>query len=190
MQQNPPRQSGSAGRGNPPPPKAPDATKKKNPIESSSSGNVPDEGGVFVDIVCYNCGIPGHHQANCAKPKICFICKSSEHAVDLCPVRKQGHASARFLGSAASGLGFYYVEIPDVADQIMVDVSNYGKVYIDTGEILKEELIKEPATSFNANWPWQVRQLEDWSYLVRFHPKKKVKDCHTLKYFIFGCEYL
>lgn len=62
----------------------------------------------------------------------------------------------------------------------MVDVSNCGKVCIDTGEITKEELIKELAVRFNANWPWQVRQLDEWNYLVRFLPNKKVKDLADL----------
>ena len=42
----------------------------------------------FVDVICYNCGIPSHHKANCPKPKSYFICKSPEHIVDLCPIRK------------------------------------------------------------------------------------------------------
>jgi len=68
-------------------------------------------------------------------------------------LRKQGHICARFVGSAANGLGFYQVEVPKVKDQLMADVSNCGKVYIDTGEITKEELIKELAISFNPTWP-------------------------------------
>jgi len=130
----------------------------------------------FVDVVYYNCGIPGHHKAKCHKPKIYFICKETSHAVEKCPLRKQGHICARFVGSAANGLGFYQVEVPEVKDQLMADVSNCGKVYIDTDEITKEELIKELAISFNPTWPWQVRQVDEWCYLVRFPPDKKVKD--------------
>lgn len=44
--------------------------------------------GSFVDVVCYNCGVPGHHKANCKKPKVCFICKEGNHLVDDCPVKK------------------------------------------------------------------------------------------------------
>jgi hypothetical protein len=32
------------------------------------------------------------------------------------------------------------------------------------------------ATWFNPNWPWQIKQLEEWCYLVRFPPNKKVED--------------
>ncbi|CAN6229680.1 unnamed protein product [Urochloa humidicola] len=130
----------------------------------------------FVDVICYNCGIPGHHKANCSKPKICFICRGENHQVDACPVKKQGNKCARYIGSAAGGLGFYNIEVPEVEDQLMIDVSNCGKVYIDTGEISKEELIQELAVSFNPKWPWQVRQLDEWCFLVRFPPNKKVQD--------------
>jgi len=67
-----------------------------------------------------------------------------------------------------------------VKDEVMLDVSNCGKVYIDTGEITKEELVKELATSFNPTWPWQVRQLDEWSFLVRFPPNKRVQDLADL----------
>ncbi|KAG2617312.1 hypothetical protein PVAP13_3NG179944 [Panicum virgatum] len=62
----------------------------------------------------------------------------------------------------------------------MVDVNNCGKVYIDTGEITKEELVEELALSFNPKWPSQIRQLDEWCYLVRFPPNKKVKDMADL----------
>lgn len=66
----------------------------------------PHKFGEFANVICYNCRTPGHHKASCLKPKICFICKES-HVV----VRKQGHKCAKYIDSAASGLGFYNVEI-------------------------------------------------------------------------------
>jgi hypothetical protein len=127
-------------------------------------------------VVCYNCGVPGHHKANCTKSKICFICRESEHVVEECPIKVKDHLNARYIGSAACGLGFYHVEVPKVQDQLMIYVSNCGEVYIDTGEITKDGLVKELAVSFNPDWPYQVTQLDDWCYLVRFPPNKKVKD--------------
>lgn len=67
--------------------------------------------GSFVDAICYNCGIRGHHKANCKKLRVCFICKKEDHVVEECPVKKQGHTVAKYNGSAASGLGFYYYEL-------------------------------------------------------------------------------
>jgi hypothetical protein len=50
----------------------------------SESGTFGD----FTDIICYNCGLPGHHEASCKKPTVCFIWKKENHVVDTCPVKK------------------------------------------------------------------------------------------------------
>jgi hypothetical protein len=117
--------------------------------------------GDFVDVVCYNYGTPGHHKARCKKPKTCFICKKENHVTDSCPIRKEGHMSAAYVGSAASGLGFYLIKVPEGGDRETMDFSNCGVVYIETDDISKEELQLELAICFNLNWPWQIRQLEE-----------------------------
>jgi hypothetical protein len=131
--------------------------------------------GDFTDVICYNCGLPDHHKASCKKPMVCFICKE-DHVVDTCPMKKQGHYCAKYIGSAASVLGFYHIEVPEEEHKLAMDLNNYGKVYIETREISKEELQLELATCFNPHWPWQIRQIEEWCFLVRFPPNKKVED--------------
>jgi hypothetical protein len=64
-----------------------------------------------------------------------------------------------------------------------MNFTNYGKVYIETGDIIKEELQLELATCFNPNWAWQIRQVEEWCFLVRFPPNKKVEDMADFNYF-------
>jgi hypothetical protein len=144
--------------------------------------------GIFVDVVCYNCGTPGHHKANCKKPKVCFICGKEDHVVDNCPIRSQGHKSATYFGSAASGLGFYNIEVLEVEEKEIMDFTNCCIVFIEIGDITKEELQLELATCFNPNWPWLIRQLEEWSYLVRFPPNKKFEDMTDLTSFNLGKE--
>ncbi|KAK3126490.1 hypothetical protein QOZ80_7AG0557400 [Eleusine coracana subsp. coracana] len=171
--------------------------RKVESESSKGSGNQSGSGkgvvdaerfGTFADVICYNCGIPGHHKAICKKPKICFICKKEGHVVEECPVRKQGHVCAKYIGSAASGLGFYYIEVPDEEENPTMDFTNCGKVFIESGEISKEELELELATCFNPFWPLQVRQIEDWCFLVRFPPNKKVEDMTDFPSFNLGME--
>lgn len=95
---------------------------------------------------------------------------------------------AKYIGSAASGLGFYYVEVPEVDEEPAFDFTNCWKVYIETGDITKDELQLELATCFNPAWPWQIRQLEEWCYLVRFPPNKKVEDIADFPSFNLGKE--
>jgi hypothetical protein len=113
--------------------------------------------GDFADVICYNCGLPGHHKASCKKQIVCFICKKEDHVVDTCLVKKQGHYCAKYIGSAASDLGFYYIEVPEKDHKMTMYFNNCGKVYIEIGEISKEELQLELATCFNPHWPWQIR---------------------------------
>jgi hypothetical protein len=44
------------------------------------------------------------------------------------------------------------------------------------------------ATCFNPKWPWQIRQLEEWCYLVRFPPNKKVENLADFTSFNLGKE--
>jgi hypothetical protein len=139
-------------------------------------------------VICYNCGSPGHHKANCKKAMVFFICKKENHQVDQCPFRKQGHKDAQYIGSAASGLGFYHIEVIEKYDKPYFDFSNCGKVYIEIGEITKDELQLDLATCFNPNWPWQIRQLDECCYLVKFPPNKRVEDMVYFTSFNLGKE--
>jgi hypothetical protein len=118
---------------------------KAGTSKSEYSGRFED----FIDVICYNCGTLDHHKANCKKPRVCFICKEESHIVKDCSVRKQGHKCVKYIGSAISGLGFYQIEAPVGQDKSTIDFTNCGKVYIEAGEITKEELQLELATCFN-----------------------------------------
>jgi hypothetical protein len=144
--------------------------------------------GEFADVICHNCGTRGHHKARCKKPKICFICNKDSHMVDMYPVKKQEHRRAKYVGSAANGLGFYNIEVSIVAEEPFIDFINCGKVYIETRDITLEELQLELATCFNPNWPWQIRQIEEWCFPVRFPPNKKVEDMIDFNSFNQGKE--
>lgn len=73
----------------------------------------------------------------CVKPKSCFICKMVTHKVENCPVRKKPHTSARYVGSAAPGLGFYHLDAPDVNSQHHGALKNVGIVLVDTRDVTK-----------------------------------------------------
>jgi hypothetical protein len=80
------------------------------------------------------------------------------------------------------------MEIPAGGDTPSMDFTNCGKVYVEMGGISQEELQLELelASCFNPNWPWQIMQLEEWCYLVRFPPNKKVEDVADFNSFNLG----
>jgi hypothetical protein len=57
---------------------------KKNPEKgiSLSSGLVLDP--KFKDVICFNCGEPGHYVGLCTRLKRCFMCGRTEHHMDTC----------------------------------------------------------------------------------------------------------
>ena len=38
------------------------------------------------------------------------------------------------------------------------------------GEVSKQELAKEFADMYKTNWPWHIRMLDNWTFLVKFPP--------------------
>ena len=49
---------------------------------------------------------------------------------------------AKYVGSAASGLGFYHIEVPPVVINPVCSSKNCGLVVIEEGELSKEDLAK------------------------------------------------
>ena len=65
----------------------------------------------YKDMICFNCGGPGHYVGNCVESKKCFICDGS-HNVNNCAAWAQPHPVATFFGNSALGLGFYHIDAP------------------------------------------------------------------------------
>jgi hypothetical protein len=97
------------------------------------------------------------------------------HLADTCPSRKKSLPIASLIGSADPRLEFYHIDCPDVNGQ-SPGMKNVGIVYIEASEISKEELAKEFSVIYKTSWPWQIRQLDEWTFLVRFPPHMQVED--------------
>lgn len=74
------------------------------------------------------------------------------------------------MGSAATGLGFFQVEVLDINDQHLGAGKNVGIVYVEAGQVIKEELAHNFSLIYKTNWPWHIRKLDSWTYLVKFPP--------------------
>jgi hypothetical protein len=96
-----------------------------------------------------------------------LICKATNHPDEECPVLKRPHQIARYVGSAATGLGFYRIEAPESPINPISLTKNCGVVAVEEGEISKEKLAKEFANIYTTNWPWQIRDQECLQRLCR-----------------------
>ncbi|KAM0833656.1 hypothetical protein ACQ4PT_064127 [Festuca glaucescens] len=132
----------------------------------------------YFKMICFNCGDPGHFVGNCIKPKKCFICNSPDHPAHQCPVWLSEHPCAKYFGSANHGLGFYHIDAPSEEETSWINFENCAVVHIRKGDITAANLEKNFNSIFckHKKWPWQIRQLTDKEFLVRFPPWKSIAE--------------
>ncbi|TVT98735.1 hypothetical protein EJB05_55965, partial [Eragrostis curvula] len=183
MQQQPPPQQNyqeNQQRAAPKPAQKVEGQKKKPEVKPAVTPR-------YVNVVCYNCGGPGHYIHDCKLPKLCFICSKTGHASHDCEEWYKQQINAEYLGNASPDLGFYHIEMEESEEEIKkqhwLNFTNCGVVCVAAGKLTKEELVKELAATFDDKWPWQVRQIDEFNFLVRFPPQKKVADLADLAYF-------
>jgi hypothetical protein len=111
---------------------------------------------LYNDSIYQCCGEPGHVKTACTKQHFCFICKAGNHPVEECPVKKRPHQVAKYIGSAATRLGFYHIETPENPIKPVSSTRNCGVVSTEEGSITKEELASEFSSNYKTNWPWQI----------------------------------
>jgi hypothetical protein len=58
---------------------------------------------------------------------------------------------AKYIGSAATGLGFYHIEIPEVVINPVASTKNCGVVLVEGGEITAEELAAKFSKIYKTN---------------------------------------
>ena len=130
----------------------------------------------YRNVICFNCGEPGHFVGLCPRSKCCFICGKPGHHMDSCPDWYSPMPMAQYWGSANVGLGFFHIEVEDAEAPKWLNIDNVGIVNIEDGVITEKELEQAFTEMWKTNWFWQIRLLEEKKFLVRFPPNKKIKD--------------
>ncbi|XP_037438485.1 uncharacterized protein LOC119306341 [Triticum dicoccoides] len=131
----------------------------------------------YKDMACFNCSWPGHYVGNCVEPKKCFICAGG-HNINNCAAWAKPHPTATYFGSAAVGLGFYHIDVPTVSELGCLNYKNCAVLKVVKGEVSASELLIQLNGIFckNKEWPWQIRDLGEEKFLLRFPPWKNVGD--------------
>jgi hypothetical protein len=131
-----------------------DAARKVNdkPDQQLSAGGVLDP--KFKNVICYNCGEPGHYVGLCTRQKRCFICSKHGHHMDNCPMWYSQMPTAQYWGSANSCLGFFHVEVEGPAAVQWLNMDNVGIVVVNEGEISEQELEQNFNEMWKVKWFW------------------------------------
>jgi hypothetical protein len=117
--------------------------KKSKEVANPDANTVPLAKLNYANTICTCCGEPGRTKTSCGKPQICFICKASNHVAEGCPILKRPHQVDRYIGSSATSLGFYHIEMPENTANPVSTTRNCGVVTVEEGVITKEELAQE-----------------------------------------------
>jgi hypothetical protein len=67
-------------------------------------------------------------------------------------------------------LGFYHIDVPDKEKTQWLNFRNCGVVNVKKGSTNLSDLEKSLSAVFckNKSWPWQMRELDEKNFLVRF----------------------
>ncbi|XP_051213052.2 uncharacterized protein [Lolium perenne] len=171
--QNQVRRQGAGGSQAPPPPPPP--LPRATQVLNTAAPIQPMEER-YRNVVCYNCGEPGHYVGNCIKEKVCFMCGIPGHHMNNCGLWGKPIPMADYVGSANSGLGFFHVNVVESSALQWLNLKNCGIIQVTHGKISLQELEVKMCEAWDAKWPWQVRQLEEKKFLVRFPPHRKISD--------------
>jgi hypothetical protein len=86
--------------------------------------------------------------------------------------------AAQYLGSSNRGLGFFHVDVEEKANRfkLWTGFDNCAVFTIEEGTMSQEDIINNLKRLFDQNWNWQLKQLEEFKFLVRFPPEKRVEN--------------
>lgn len=132
----------------------------------------------IMDVVCFNCGDVGHYSTAYNRARCCFICRQEGHVVDKCPEWKKSQTVAQFYGSACKGLGFYHIDVEPRGGRFRhwKGLENFGVLTIEQGDIEEAKIYDHLKNLFDDKWEWKLRQEDEYTYIIRFPPQKRVED--------------
>jgi hypothetical protein len=86
----------------------------------------------------------------------------------------QASRTTTILGECCTGLEIFQVDVSDEGNRsgYMKFLNNCAVLTVEEGFIEEEEIVESLQKLFDQNWQWQVKELEDFKYLVRFPPQK------------------
>jgi hypothetical protein len=114
------------------------------PKEDESGKDAPVEPGKTAKVTYFNCVEWGHFNNDCKKPRLCFICQTTDHVGRDCPEWLKHVELAQYLGSAAQGLGFFHVNVAEEKNRrgYLKFLDNCAILTVEEGLIDEENIVE------------------------------------------------
>jgi hypothetical protein len=149
---------------------------KEEEKQQNAERKVDVEQEKVANVTCFNCAQWGHFSADCREPRLCFICQTTYHIRRDCLEWSKLLKPTQYLGSIAQGLGFFHVDVAEEVNRngYLKFLNNCDVLTIEEGFIEEEEIVESLHKLFDQNWHWQVKEIEEFKYLIIFPPHKQI----------------
>lgn len=106
------------------------------------------------------------------------MCGAEKHNSEDCPEWSKPVKSAEYLGSASQGLGLFHIDITSRSGRLnhWNNFDNCAVFTIEEGNASEEEIVENFKSMFDASWKWHLNPIDEYIYLVRFPPQKKLAE--------------
>jgi hypothetical protein len=102
------------------------------------------------------------------------ICdKHNDYVNFKCPILKMPRPVADAVGYAVHGLGFYHIPRPPLP-KARRDTRT-ALISVEGGQVPVEEVRRQLERLFPERWAWELRELEENSYLAKFPSKVELQ---------------
>lgn len=97
------------------------------------------------------------------------MCFKHNHIAEKCPRWRESEQVVKYIG-----LGFFHVDVVQKEEgfKLWNGFDNCGAV--EEGEMDQDTLLRHLRIQIDAEWNWQLRSMDEFSYLVRFPPDLRV----------------
>ncbi|RLN27693.1 hypothetical protein C2845_PM05G21450 [Panicum miliaceum] len=84
---------------------------------------------------------------------------------------------AQYFGNANQGLGFLHVDVSPDEDRFKhwSGFDNCAVLTIEEGYLDKEGTLDYLKKTFDKDWPWKLKELDEYRYVIKFPPANKVE---------------
>lgn len=103
---------------------------------------------------------------------------AERHSSKNCAEWKKPMKAAEYLGSASQGLGFFLVDTTNRPGRLnhWNNFDNCAVFTVEEGDVSEGEIIENFKTMFDDKWAWHLNPIDEYRYLVRFPPHKKLAE--------------